>query len=230
MKHLFKYISLVFCTFCLFTAEAQEYGPQKIRYDKDYKKINSIDGSEQTFKDRLIYGGQFGFGFAAGSLRLAVSPTIGYKFNDILSAGVTLGYQYNMRKDYWSLMDINTGAYSYKNLNLHVFSPGLWGRVTFLQNFFVHAEFEYNITSYKEYLYDQNYNVITERISQAVPCLLLGGGIKQPISEKVSYVIYGLYDVLQNTDANSYMQNGVKVSKSPYANTLDIRVGILVGF
>lgn len=207
---------------------SQDYGTQRIRYDKDYKTVTQE--SENTFKDRLIYGGGLGLGFSSYQIRLAVSPTIGYRFNNTFSVGISLGYQYHFLRDYWSVMDIHTGALDYKNLNIHVFTPGIWARAKFLDYFFVHAEFEYNVRKYKAYDYDYDYNLMKVNETQAVPCLLVGGGLKQPIGNNISYVIYGLYDVLQNTDANTYMQNGQKKSKSPYANTIDIRIGLLVGF
>jgi methyl coenzyme M reductase gamma subunit len=49
------------------------------------------------------------------------------------------------------------------------------------------------------------------------PSILVGLGIKQPISDRTSFVSTVVYDVLQ--DPNSF-----------YQNQIDIRFGLMVGF
>jgi hypothetical protein len=117
------------------------------------------------------------------------------------------------------------------NLNNHLFIPGIWTRLVPFGNFFTHFEFENNISTYKYYDIGANMEIYKKRTTESIPCLLLGGGLRQPINENSSFVTYVLYDVLQNIPANKRtLSNGQVVSRSPYARTIDIRVGLNIGF
>ena len=180
--------------------------------------------------NRLIFGGGLGFGMGTGSLSFGISPVVGYRITDNFSAGISLGYQYLRVKDYFPVLNYRTANYDLYNLNANTFSGGVWARYVIWQNLFAHVEFENNYSTYKDYFSDQD-GVFSERINQYVPCLLLGGGFRQPISDNASFVIMALYDVLQDIPGNTRVdQQGNKYSVSPYANRLDFRVGFNIGF
>lgn len=200
----------------------------------------SSDGQKKSTKaapakkgfdlSRLIYGGGLYGGGGNQMISLGVSPIVGYAITDFWSAGVSLGYQYTFQRDYFPVYDYDWQKMEYYNLNNHVFVPGVWTRLKVFRNFFTHFEFEHLISTYKGHGNDQNGYHYSERITESVPCLLLGGGLRQPINERSSFVIYALYDVLQNMESNQRTINGVSYSMSPYANRVDIRVGLNIGF
>jgi len=194
---------------------------------------SSSKSSSSGFQmDRLIYGGGLYGGGGTGMISLGVSPIVGYQFNDFFAAGISLGYKYYYVKNYIPVYNFTFNRNDYKNLNSHIFSPGLWARVNVFKTIFTHFEFEYNISTYKDYYtnYD-NYSIASKRVTLDVPCLLVGAGLKQPVGENSSFVIYALYDVLQNIESNTYRNSlGLKQSRSPYAGTIDIRIGMNIGF
>ncbi|MGN6566928.1 MAG: hypothetical protein ACTHJ0_03195, partial [Flavipsychrobacter sp.] len=172
---------------------------------------------------RLRFGG--GFILGAGDItNLGISPIIGYRITDNWSAGIGIAYQYLKIKGYYELYDPHSGAYSDYPLQSNIFYPSVWTRyvifrnLNFIGDIFVDAEFEYDMMRFKDYTYDNTYtNIISENTNVNVPCALVGLGIKQPITDRVSIVVMGLYDVLQQ-------------DYSPYKGTLDLRFGVNVGF
>jgi hypothetical protein len=210
------------------TVAAQE---QKINYNKP---VGTRSGAESKGfdKNRLIYGGGFMGGMNGGSLAVGISPITGYRFNDYLSAGISLGYQYNRYKNAIVVMHPVSGQFLQYNLNYHIITPGIWGRLVLFKNFFIHTELEYNITNYNNFEFDYNSMRMRKyRDNITVPCLLVGGGIRQPIGENASFVMYALYDVLQNIPSNQATNAaGQTYSKSPYVDRVDIRLGINIGF
>jgi len=181
--------------------------------------------------NKLIFGGGLGFGAGSGTLSFGISPIIGYRITDNFAAGISLGYQYNRIKDFIPVINGLNGNIEYYNFVSNMFAGGVWARYIIWENIFIHSEFEYNISSYKDYYTDARSGVAREKVSQKVPCLLLGGGYRQPVGDHLSFVIMGLYDVLQNIPSNQRTDNlGNKYSISPYANRLDIRVGVNIGF
>jgi hypothetical protein len=70
--------------------------------------------------------------------------------------------------------------------------------------------------------YKPNYTIALNYYEQVnvkynAPSLLIGGGIKQPLTDRVSILFMGLYDVLQD-------------QHSPYKGSLAFRFGVVVGF
>lgn len=181
---------------------------------------------------RLIYGGGLFGGGGSNAISIGASPILGYRLTDFWSAGISLGYKYFFYRDYFSVYDYDWQRYKEYNLNNHIFVPGVWTRLRVFQNIFTHFEFENVISTYKAYDIDYNNNLqhYSFRKTESVPCLLVGAGLRQPINENSSFVMYALYDVLQNTNGNTRMVNGQRISRSPYARTIDIRVGLNIGF
>lgn len=164
--------------------------------------------------DRLVFGGGLALGFGSVT-NLGISPIVGYRITDRAVAGIGLGYQYFRIKDAYQ----NPQTGTYENYNQHVFTPSVWGRYLVFDNFFVQAEYEHNFISYNRLAFDPagtgNVVNLTERIS--VPALLAGVGYRQPLSDRTSFLIMALYDVIQD-------------EFSPYGKQIIFRFGVNVGF
>lgn len=182
---------------------------------KDGKVANRKDGGFDA--SRIIFGGGFGFGFG-NVTNINVAPLVGYRISDRFSAGVGMGYQYMRVKNYFSVFDASSNTV-YKPFTANIYSPSVWMRYVLWNNIFAHVEYEHNFMSFKEYY--NNYTVSTDILSRDVkynaPSLLVGGGIRQPLSDRVSIIFQGLYDVIQD-------------EKSPYKGTIAFRFGIVAGF
>lgn len=214
-----KYIAFAIL-FCLgvHIASAQEDIPVYSSSGKPVKdgKVNSR--KQKGFDaSRIIFGGGFGFGFG-NITNVSVSPMVGYRISDRFSAGVGVGYQYVRIKNYWTIFDQSNNTV-YKPFTANVYSPSVWMRYVLWNNIFAHVEYEHNFMSYKEYY--NNYTVSTDILSRDIkynaPSLLVGGGFRQPISDRVSIIFQGLYDVIQDKN-------------SPYKGTIAFRFGIVAGF
>lgn len=215
MKKLITILALLGLTL---SAQAQEvYNSSGRRTATRAKQPEGFDPS------RIIFGGGLAFGFGNNTLVLGVSPVIGYRITDRFSAGIGIGYLYSRIKDEVVLYDPTINgprAYPFKS---SLFYPSIWTRFLVTQNFFLHAEFEYDFQSVKYYDYDPdpasptvNHPILIKENIQT-QALLLGGGFRQPISTNTSLVGVLLYDVLQQ-------------KYSPYKNRLDFRIGVSVGF
>ena len=182
---------------------------------KPTKAQRSTPAESKGFNpDKLIFGGGLGAGFGR-STYFSISPVVGYRFTDALMAGIGLGYQYYKVRDYYQISGV--GSYDAKQ---HIFSPSLWGRFAFLENFFAQAEYEYNYinTSYPGFDPNGSGNVVNLTESFTSPNLLLGGGIRQRVTDRSSLLLTVLYNVLDGPN-------------NIYANQpLIIRVGFVVGY
>jgi len=126
------------------TADAQSYGrkKKKKKKKKPAKKEQTDDYFDESggFAHRLWYGGMVNFqiGSQAGNstLLLGISPMVGYKFTDNISAGprVTLNYF--------------VGYQPGENVKILQTGIGGFGRVKFSPSIFAHIEYE--ILSLKE--------------------------------------------------------------------------------
>ncbi|MGC4057342.1 MAG: hypothetical protein QM743_04370 [Chitinophagaceae bacterium] len=182
-------------------------------YNSSGRKVARKPAKKTGFDvGNLVVGGDIRLGIGSG-VSLGLAPIAGYKFNDIFSAGLRVGYGYDRIK--YDFNYLPSGATT-NIFSTNSYCAGIWGRVSFLQNFFVHVEGQYNF--YQRYYIDGlTSEILKENVS--APSLLLGLGIKQPISDRVSFNITGVYDVLG--DPNSYYSQ---------MNGIEIRMGVLVGF
>lgn len=181
------------------------------------KKEEKEDKGFSTSK--IIFGGGFGLGLGSVT-NISVSPMVGYRITDRFSAGVGFGYQYLRVKDYYPLTDPATGQGVYKPLKASMYSPSVWARYVFWNNLFAHAEYEHNFMSFKRYFNNTALNppaISSMNDTRNAPSLLLGGGGRWPVSDRVSFIILALYDVIQD-------------NYSPYKGTVAIRFGINAGF
>lgn len=225
-----KLITILACSLIVGTLHAQViYNSTGKKGGAKYQKNAEKKGFDPH---KLIFGGGFGAGFGNGTLILGISPVVGYRISDRFSAGLRLGYQYNWIKDGQLFLNGITSAVEAKNINYHVIAPGVWGRFMVWNNIFVHAEYEYNVFTYKEYnLSFQQPGYTTRRAWDHANCLLVGVGLRQPVSDNASFVFEVFYDALQNIPSNLRTDvNGNQYSISPYAGRVDFRIGFNVGF
>lgn len=163
--------------------------------------------------DNLIVGGDVRLGFGNG-LNIGLAPIVGLKFNDYLSAGVRIGYAYSR---YQADPGQLPAGVSSNLVTANSYCGGVWGRVTFLENYFVHVEPQY--VFWDQPYIDPNTIEIAKKKMQS-SSLFVGAGIRQPISDRASINIAFLYDLLSKDQNNYYYQ----------MNGLDIRMGFLIGF
>jgi len=166
---------------------------------------------------RLIFGGGFGFGFG-NVTNINIAPAVGYRISDRFSAGIGMGYQYVRVKNYYPVFDASYNTV-YRPFTANVYSPSLWTRYILWNNVFAHIEYEHNFMSFKEYYnnYTVSNDILTRNVNYSAPSILVGGGIRHPISDRVSIIFQGLYDILPDKN-------------SPYRGTIAFRFGILAGF
>ncbi len=180
-----------------------------------YKKVN--------FWSRVALGGNLGvqFGSVTG---ITVSPEVRLRVVDQLHVGLRFIYQYYNYKDYY-LEDGTGNLYGY---SASVYGGGVYLRYylnslfdNWLGNLFAHAEYEY-LYSTRPYTYDNNGRFIdpngarfrkgTEIVTTS--SLFIGGGYKQPISNKVSMdflILFNLNDSYNSPYSNPIFRLGVGV-------------------
>ncbi|MBS1630929.1 MAG: hypothetical protein JST27_12810 [Bacteroidetes bacterium] len=164
---------------------------------------------------RLIIGGGFNLGLADGAFAVGASPIVGYRITENLSAGIGLGFQYYSFKDYY-MLNVN-GNNEYYPLHATLYYPSLWSRYLVYRDFFVQGEAEMDFQKITEYSPDVNGYPEKKKSNYNSPALLLGAGLRQPISDRASLVVMALYDVIQDP-------------YSPYKGRIDFRFGFNVGF
>lgn len=216
------YLLTILLGFCsAFSATAQQIYSSSGKPIETKTKQTSKDDEKLIDPSRFIFGGWGLFGIGAGVTNLGITPIFGYRITDDFYAGIGFGYQYFRAKDaFFVITDPNTGGGEGRPLNMHIYSPSVWMRYMIWNNIFANVEYEQNISTFKEYTNDFSKfppPEVTIKQTLNVPSLLVGGGIRQPIGERTSFVIIALYDVLQE-------------KYSPYKNTLAFRFGINVGF
>ncbi len=179
-------------------------------------------------KAKLVYGAgaTLSFGSFSGSsyFRAGLSPILGYRITEWLSAGVGIGYQYQRASNYFVVPDFYGGPDNVFPLKVNIVTPNVWTRALVWNNFFIQGEFEYALTSFKEYDLNRDptssgyLQPTSRRVNLPAPGLLVGIGARQPISDRASFVTTLLYETLHRP-------------YSPYApNYLDLRFGLNVGF
>ncbi len=207
-----KYIILVLLVVLgVQLAVAQEVYTSSGRPEYAKKKEKKKTGYDPS---RLIIGGGFIAGFGTGYADVGLSPIVGYRFTDHFSAGVGLGYEY--QKSTIQLYDQYAGVYNPYNSSASIISPSVWTRYFVYRNIFLEGKFEYDLIYTNEANYDNSGNIYTQKATETAPCLLLGGGLRQPLGGRVSVIAEILYDVLQT-------------KYSPYINEPVINFGIVAG-
>jgi hypothetical protein len=161
-------------------------------------EANSL--KDVPFKERIVTGGGFGFGFSSQQSFISVSPAIGYQLTKRFMAGTSITYRYTQVKTTPPI-----------KLNDYGVSPFL--RFVIFNNVFLQTEFEY-----------LNYEFpisVRESTREQFTSFLAGGGIVQPLSDKVSLYFMALYNFSYKTPAPG--------DYYPYTSPLIVRAGINVG-
>ena len=168
---------------------------------KQYLTQSQQKQTNTNFWDKVYFGGDFGLGFGTTTL-INISPLMGYKFTEDLSAGVGITYLYYKDASFSPAFETNT------------YGGRLFGRyyLPFMPNIFAHAEYE--VLNYDFMMYDPYYNLFTKSRVTAHN-FLIGGGYSQPVGENASIDAMILYNL--NENAESLYQNPI------------IRVGINFG-
>ena len=143
--------------------------------------------NKENFKDRIFFGGNLGLQFGTITL-IEISPLVGYKITDDLSAG--LGFTYQFYKDTRFDPDYST----------NIIGGRVFARYYIYKDFFAHTEVE--VLNYDAYFWTSNYK---ENIT--ITNVLVGGGYSQWISQRASVNIMILWNL--NEDINSLYSNPI---------------------
>jgi len=180
--------------------------------------------SEDKFTDRLVYGGGIQLSVLGGYFAGGVSPVLGYRITDHLFAGVGLGYRYVRWRDALGpIQNLQTGQVEQNPLTIHLYQPSVWARAVVWRNFFIHGEAEYSIQQWRYKDLDRDITSPTYaepvRVSNSftAPSLLVGPGLRQPISNRASLVTMLLFEVLNR-------------EFTPYPRGPNLTFGFNVGF
>ncbi len=205
-----KIIFLLFVCLASFSGQAQEI------YNSSGRKVAKKPAKKTGFdRDKLVLGGDLRFSGGNGFISVGVAPVIGYKLMERLYGGVKLGYSYDRYKVDRAYLPMGTES---NILSYNTYSGGLWGRFLLWESIYIHSELEYNI--FDNYFQDDLTGLLYKKKVES-PSLLIGAGLRQPITDRLSLNLSFLFDVLN--DPNSYY----KVSGK---GGLDIRMGVLIGF
>ncbi|MFL5764005.1 MAG: outer membrane protein [Bacteroidia bacterium] len=126
---------------------------------------------KKNFLDKAFIGGNVGL--QVGAVTYAeVSPLVGYKFTDKISAGVGVVYQYYHIRD------------KYNDFETNIYGGRLFGRYMFTDFLFGHAEYEYlNLEAFD-----------FQRRRVDVNSLLAGAGYIQRITPNSGIIAMVLYN------------------------------------
>lgn len=169
-------VCLVFICVLMFSfAKAQD--------DLNYVSTDDVK-SNYSFQDKLYTGGNFGFRTSNGLIFFEISPMLGYKINERLSAGISAKYFY------WGALNNSNPFVSYK-----YYGGGIFSRYAITESIIAAAEYELlNVE-------DLNPNNLSYGKRTFANVLLLGAGYNNTIANNINLQFYLLYDVID--DANS---------------------------
>jgi hypothetical protein len=190
MKRIFCIIVLT-----LFTLGVVNAQRDTVRYRGDGRKPYDKNARNFDWRNRLYWGGTVGAWFGTQTF-VDLSPLIGVKINDKFSVGVGAIYNYY--------------SYKYSGLNYHtsLYGSRLYGRYFIFNNVFLQAGWDH-INRDNPYSYFPDQRVWVDN-------LLVGGGVRYPISDRFFCVATGLWNLNQT-------------SLSPYSNPI-IQIGFVGGF
>ena len=140
-------------------------------------------------KDKMFIGGNFGLSFGDFTL-INISPQVGYRFNDILAAGVGVNFIYSSTK-YRYFQPTYRESFGVAGLNI-------FGRVYPIQYAFLQLQPEANYIWGKRKF--DNGTTDLKLDGKMVPSLLAGAGAAIPAG-RGAFIIMAQYDLLQNSRA-----------------------------
>ncbi|MGZ4055190.1 MAG: hypothetical protein ACXVPY_04550 [Bacteroidia bacterium] len=146
---------------------------------------------KKSILDKFYIGGNLGFQFGAQTVA-DVSPLIGYKITDKISAGVGATYQYYHLQN------------RYYNFETNVYGGRVFGRYHFTDYLFAHVEYEY--------LNLEAFDFNQRRVD--VESLLAGGGYIQRFGRNsgvVAMILYNFTETAYTPYTNPIIRIGVIV-------------------
>lgn len=183
---------------------AGSYGLANAQYFPQQKDTLPSHGFD---KRKLFFGGNIGLAFGDITY-LNLSPSIGYRFSDLLAAGVQINGQYESVR----YLDQNNRVYQRDKYGM--VGLGLFGRIYAIPQLFIHVQPEMNFIFGKSKFYDGSPDA---KFNEHVPSFLAGLGYAQSMGGSSAITLMILYDVLQREN-------------SPYGNKPIFRVGADIGF
>ncbi len=187
MNKLFLTITLLFFyTNILF---GQRKTPELDTQKKDEEtEANEKFGSNDSWKDKMIYGGNMDVWFSSNYSIVLIQPLVGYKITDKFQVGLNPLYIYNSR----TFRNLSTGV-DFK-LNINAYGPGVFSRYFINENIFAHTE--YLGLSYNYYIENTGQNI--SRFSNSA---FVGGGY-MPGGSGVYFM--ALYDLMYDAKTSFY--------------------------
>lgn len=188
-----KYLMLILLISISFSSFAKKY--QSTLQKKSLLGYYNDGGFDP---DRLLIGGSLGMNFFKNGYSAFVYPTVGYSFGRFM-IGISAGYNfYHEKIQYRNPVTNFQDQYPFSSSN---YSLSLFTRLAILGPLFLHAEPGYNFYKINDSLeISQTTGKIIKEYNRRLntPYILLGGGFQFPIGDRISFVIYALYDVLNN--------------------------------
>lgn len=170
--------------------------------------IDSTDNSEKAnFKDRLYYGGDFNVMFGTQTF-INISPRVGYKITEKLSAGIGLKYWYT---------SANNGSYKSSN---SIYGGSIFARRNISDNLYLILEYE--TLNIGDALLGSGAAYWTE-------FLFVGAGYQQNLGGMLNINAMALYDVLYDPYINpysAYLYPNINIAGFPIIIRLGISIGI----
>ncbi|MGF1532608.1 MAG: hypothetical protein ACFCUI_02815 [Bernardetiaceae bacterium] len=163
---------------------------------QDDEKPEAAQERDAPLLNRVFFGGNFSANIGNFNTFINVSPRVGYRITDQLSAGVGLTYMY------WRTQNVFFG----QPFNTSIYGGNLFSTFFITDRIFSHAEFEV--------LSVENFDPNLEERRTTVPGLFLGGGYAVPLGRRSSLNLMVLYNVLYRDRV-----------ASPYTSPIDVRVG-----
>ena len=168
---------------------------------------NSFAQEEKPrFIDRMFFGGGLGLQFGDYTV-INVSPIIGYKVTEKFATGIGATYIYEHLKE---SVVTNTGIYNLE-YKTNIYGGSVFAKYYLFESFFGYGE--YGILNME--VPDNTFLYTFKRDN--VSSLLVGGGYREMLGERVGIELMVLYDILDEP-------------YSPYGNGAIIRMGIVAGF
>lgn len=142
-------------------------------------------GEKGFDKNKLFFGGNFGFSFSSYNTFVNVSPQLGYRFNRYIAAGIGINGQYYSYDDGY-------GKNQYGIAGLNVF-----GRVYPIPQLFAQLQPEANYTWGKYVPHNAADGPTQTKDSEVRPALLIGAGGVIPMGSSGSGIVLMVqYDLL----------------------------------
>jgi hypothetical protein len=165
-------------------------------------------------RERIFVGGNFGLQF--GSItEIDVNPQIGYRLTPRLSAGIGVSYEY-----------YNDGAYN--NINTSIYGGSIFARYTLIKNLgevlpvnsrlSFYGQVEDEVLSLENKYFSLSGSTTGRFFQNSV---LVGGGIKQPISDRASFfitVLWNLNETPESIYTNPVVRFGFVIGLGPGRN------------